>query len=191
MTGATRRSEFSNWLDPVDEWHAKWLVSYAVRFDISVFRESYRETLRGRYGVDGLQMIEAAIASALIDKPAEFNDLEARVSRLARRLGMVLQGVGKKPRPELKALVACTAPVFLRLGHPLACGSNSRLVEALREVAQQLGVDGDPRGELRRVKAAYIAKTDFAHQTAILSAIAGARPSNEVDCSPGLFTKEE
>lgn len=191
MTGTTRRGEFVNWLDPVDDWHAKWLVSFAVQFDVSVFRESYRERLRGQYGVVGLQMIEAAIASALIDKPADFNGLKAQVSRLARRTGTKLHGIGKKPRAELKALVAETTPVFLRLGHSLACGSNSKLVEALREVAQQLGVDGDPRGELRRLRKAYIAQTNFAYQTVILSAIAGARPSNEVGCSPGPFTKEE
>lgn len=71
------------------------------------------------------------------------------VSTFLRRQGVALPK-GKRTNPGLEELVKDLAPILLHLGLPLATSEHSRIVEALRFVASEQNVPGDPRDELRR-----------------------------------------
>lgn len=145
-------SDVGKWLNACDDWTAQWLVNYASRFSISVFRDPFREALRRQFGFVGLQMVEACISCSSIDQPGEFEERTSRVRRMARRNGIRIHRVGKRSAPELETMVRDLAPVLLRLGVPLGSGENSLLVLALRDIGRALGVDGDPRTVLRRLR---------------------------------------
>lgn len=72
------------------------------------------------------------------------------VKKLLIRRGIHLPR-GKRPDPNLETLVSRITPALMYAGIPLATGDNSKLVVILREIAEKLGVKGDPREELRRV----------------------------------------
>ncbi len=82
------------------------------------------------------------------------DDLTARrktVSRLLKARG-VKRPRGKRTAPGLLELVASLTPLLLHFGLPLATSERSRLVNALRMIADEVGVSGDPRDELRRLR---------------------------------------
>lgn len=58
---------------------------------------------------------------------------------------------GKRTAPGLLELVARLTPLLLHFGLPFAKSERSRLVNALRMIAAEVGVSGDPRDELRRL----------------------------------------
>lgn len=95
---------------------------------------------------------------------------------MARRTGTRMHGVGKRSAPELETMVSDLAPVLLRLGLPLGCGENSRLVVVLRDIGRALGIDGDPRAVLRRLRKQYMHRVAETDTLVIGAAIRGMKP---------------
>lgn len=59
---------------------------------------------------------------------------------------------GKRPRPGMVELVSQITPILLYYGLPCRTSDRSRLVLALRFIAEEINLAGDPRDELRRLK---------------------------------------
>lgn len=58
---------------------------------------------------------------------------------------------GKRPHPVMVNLVRTIAPILLYYGLPLRTSATSSLVLALTFIAEEIGLEGDPRDELRRL----------------------------------------
>lgn len=58
---------------------------------------------------------------------------------------------GKRVRPGMLELVDDLTPILLYYGLPRATSGRSRLVLALQTIADEIGLQGDPRDELRRL----------------------------------------
>lgn len=58
---------------------------------------------------------------------------------------------GKRTRPGMLEFVAKIAPVLLYYGIPCRTSETSALTEALRTIADDINLQGDPRDELRRL----------------------------------------
>ena len=92
-------------------------------------------------------------AVARLKKYADHKDhasMRKAVSRLLRKDGIKLPR-GKRTQPGMLKLVADLTPIFLHYGLPCASSERSRLVRALRIVAEEIEIEGDPRDELRRL----------------------------------------
>ena len=92
-------------------------------------------------------------AVARLRNYADHNDhasMRKAVSLLLRKDGIKLPR-GKRTQPGMLVLVADLAPIFLHYGLPCASSERSRLVRALRMVAEEIEIEGDPRDELRRL----------------------------------------
>ncbi len=59
---------------------------------------------------------------------------------------------GKRPSAQLSELVETITPMLIYYGVPATKNERSKLVRALRLIASENGVIGDPRNELRRLK---------------------------------------
>ena len=70
---------------------------------------------------------------------------------LAKDYGVKAQR-GKRPGAGLSELVKEITPVLVYYGLPPTVNERSKLVRALRLMADEVGVIGDPRNELRRLK---------------------------------------
>lgn len=124
-----------------------WADSLGVPAFSPILRKELGEMVRNP---DALCLIEA------VTRHSRFNDAEDLVSmrravskRLrARRLK---ESKGKRANHGLVKLVATLMPLMLFYGIPLATGERSRLVTVLRMIADEVGVVGDPRDELRRL----------------------------------------
>lgn len=57
---------------------------------------------------------------------------------------------GKRNNAALEELINSLTPLLIFFGVPLSSGENSRLIWSLRNIADEFGVKGDPRGTLRR-----------------------------------------
>lgn len=59
---------------------------------------------------------------------------------------------GKRTRPGMLEFVAEMTPVLMFYGFEFKTGGRSRLVTVLQRITAEIGLDGDPRDELRRLK---------------------------------------
>lgn len=126
-----------------------------VRLADEIGSPSFSKTLRADLfkilgDTESVRVVEA------LTRLGEFGDVEryrsqrANVRAILNRKGIRLPK-GKRPlHPGLDPLVSRLAPVLLALGVPRATGEYSLLVEALRAIAGEIGVTGDPRDMLRR-----------------------------------------
>jgi hypothetical protein len=96
-----------------------------------------------------VQLLEAASAIGRFGDHADHADMRRSVSRRLKQDGLRLPR-GKRTKPGLEELVDALVPLLLYCNIPLASGERSRLVSALRLIANELNVPGDPRDELRR-----------------------------------------
>lgn len=60
--------------------------------------------------------------------------------------------MGKRPRPGFSEFVNRAAPMLIYFGLQPSASERSNLVRALRVIADGLGIPGDPREEVRRLK---------------------------------------
>lgn len=60
--------------------------------------------------------------------------------------------MGKRPRPGFSEFVKRAAPMLIYFGLQPSASERSNLVRALRVIADGLGIPGDPREEVRRLK---------------------------------------
>ena len=99
---------------------------------------------------DAVRLIEVVTRMGDFGNSADFASSRKAVSRLLKTQGVRLPR-GKRTAPGLLELVARLAPLLLHFGLPLATNERSPLVNWLRRIADELGVPGDPRDELRRL----------------------------------------
>ena len=105
------------------------------------------------------------------------------VSKLLRQKGVRLPR-GKRTDPRLEKLVKTLTPVLLYAGMRLSSGSASRLVNVLTMIADETGVRGDPRDELRRLLRQRRREINFARLVVFEAITKGLRPDplvNKVD----------
>lgn len=180
---------------------------------LALFSADLREKLRGflRSG-DLVNLVEAAaIIGNFHDKDCEarmlikigyehevirlaladdsWRDLGERrkaVSKLLRQKGVRLPR-GKRTDPRLVKLVETLTPVLLYAGMRLSSGSASRLVNVLTMIADETGVRGDPRDELRRLLRQRRRQLNFARLVVFEAIANGLRPAplvNKVNRKP-------
>lgn len=106
-----------------------------------------------------LLLLKDAKSTELVEFVARFGNysdhedhasMRKAVSRLLKKDGIRLPR-GKRTKPGLAKLVGDLTPLLLFLGLPGASSERSRLVQALRLIAEEFGIEGDPRDELRRL----------------------------------------
>ena len=124
--------------------------------------------------------IRLALADDSWRDPREFRKA---VSKLLRQKGVRLPR-GKRTDARLEKLVERLTPVLLHAGMRLSSGSSSRLVNVLTMIADETGVRGDPRDELRRLVRERRRQLDFARLVVFEAFANGLRPDpliNQVD----------
>lgn len=116
------------------------------------FTRDLQHSLECLLGVsDAVQLLESATRIGDFGNSEQLKRLDKTVSRELQKRG-VKQRRGKRPGAGLRELVSCLTPLMLYFGVHLATSERSKLVEALREIASEVGVCGDPRDELRRLR---------------------------------------
>lgn len=99
---------------------------------------------------DAASMVAFAIRFEALEDEVEHAELRTNVHRLLRKSGRNLPP-GKRNNPRMEVLVKKITPLLLYYGMPLARGEFSRLVQILRQIADEFNVPGDPRDQLRRI----------------------------------------
>ena len=148
---------------------------------IPTFGQLYRDDLaRLLPDKKAIELIEAVARMGNYGDFADHESMRKAVSKLLRRDGIKLPR-GKRTRPGMLGLVADLTPLFRCFGLPLATGEVSRLVTALRIVADAMNVEGDPRDELRRLvqaKQAYDRDIKNAIRAAVARGLENLKPHN-------------
>lgn len=115
------------------------------------FSDQLRNDLFLLFGdTDVVRLLEVVTRMGNFSDTADLADMRKTVSRLLKAKGIRLAR-GKRTAPGLQKMVARLAPLLLHFGLPLATSERSRLVIVLRLIADEIGVRGDPRDELRRL----------------------------------------
>lgn len=117
---------------------------------IGRFSQNTMAELKRMVGEDEALLVESIARVCNFGDAKDLADLKRAVSKLLRERGTHLRR-GKRPNMGLEKLVSTLAPVFIRCGIPSASSERSRLVTALRLVADDVGILGDPRDEVRRL----------------------------------------
>lgn len=99
---------------------------------------------------EAVQVVEARARQGNFGDAEDHKDLRKAVLKLLHEDGEK-QARGKRTSPNLEAFVESMTPLFLHFGARLSSAENSALVRGLRIVADAMGVDGEPRNELRRL----------------------------------------
>jgi hypothetical protein len=100
---------------------------------------------------DAVSLVEFVARLHSLHDESDHADMRKAVHGLLRRDGVSVPR-GKRTNPRMEKLVDCLAPLMLHFGVPLASSERSKLVRALRVFADEYGVPGDPRDELRRLQ---------------------------------------
>jgi hypothetical protein len=114
---------------------------------------------------EAAELIEAVVRMGNYTDDIELSSRRKAVSELLRVNHGIRPKVGKRPRTGVVALVSQIAPILLYYGLLFRTNELSPLVAALRIIAEEIGLRGDPRDELRRLK-----KVDFINARAVRSA---------------------
>lgn len=151
MTGALEPTSNDVWAlcwEGAPEWHKISDVLRVPTFPPVTRHEIMRVT---RCSPEQLSVLEAVVRLADYGDIREHDARHVERRRILRRWGVQLPR-GKRPGRRLQALVENMTPILLRIGVPLAFSERSRLVHALRLIAELYSIDGDPRDELRRLR---------------------------------------
>lgn len=100
---------------------------------------------------NAIDLVEAVTRIQNLAGAKDHADVQKAVSKLLKKAGTPAPR-GKRTAPTLVNLVEETTPLLLHFGFPLASSERSKIVRALRCIADQYGVQGDPRDELRKRK---------------------------------------
>lgn len=126
-------------------------IEIADALGVPAFSKTLRADLLKILGdVESVRLVEALTRSGEFGDAERYRSLNASVKVILNRKGIRLPK-GKRPaHPGLEPMVRRLAPVLLALGVPRATGEYSQLVGALRSIADEIGITGDPRDLLRR-----------------------------------------
>jgi len=114
------------------------------------FSEFTRNELRVMIGSEGAYLVEVLARIKNYSDEVNLHSLDRAVSRRLRTKGLALPK-GKRTRPGIRGIVGDLTRVLLYFGIPMASSERSKLVIALRAIADEIGIRGDPRDELRRL----------------------------------------
>jgi hypothetical protein len=132
--------------------HADEYTAKADALQVPEFSDGLRDELRLILNDPGaLRLVEAVSRLSRFNDAADLEAMRKAVSRLLRAKG-IKQPKGKRANHGLVKLVETITPILLFYGVPLATSERSMLVSALRLIASEVGVCGDPRDELRRLR---------------------------------------
>ncbi|MEJ7931765.1 hypothetical protein WG922_17460 [Ramlibacter sp. AN1015] len=129
-----------------------WILEDWVRTQgLHLFTVACRRELAALIGdARAVSLIEADCTISDYGDAAEHKRHRARVLKRLQDSGTKLPP-GKKPRPEMKAMVGSVVGIMVAFGMQVGSGENSKMVQALRAIASELDMRGDPRDELRRI----------------------------------------
>lgn len=96
------------------------------------------------------RLIEARSRIGNYSDAKDLDRMRKAVSKLLSADGVKLKR-GKRTRVGMLEMVADITPILLYYGLPCASSERSKLVTALRLIAEEFGLTGDPRDELRRL----------------------------------------
>lgn len=99
---------------------------------------------------EAVLLIETAARLGNHGNVAEYQSQRVEILSQLRKRGRSL-GRGKKTAWHLESFVEEMAPIFIRFGCAVSYAENSQLVRGLRIVAVAMGIDQDPRNEVRRL----------------------------------------
>jgi hypothetical protein len=123
----------------------------ASELEFAEFSQSARASLGKLIGnQDSIPLLEVIARCGDYGNHDEHDSMRKRVSKLLQERGVRLPR-GKRTKPGLERLVKDLAPLLLSLGLRGASGKDSKLVQALKTIATEVSVKGDPRDELRRI----------------------------------------
>ncbi|MEQ1717519.1 MAG: hypothetical protein ABL907_16340 [Hyphomicrobium sp.] len=175
-------------LEPSSEKWMAYCREHAVKMrtcadapSVPIFSNSCRTELAELLGgKDAVQLVEA------VTRLGNYRDLDAlRSQGIAVSLRLDSKGIkqsrGKRTQLDLLNMVRDLTPVLLYFGVPLASGEGSKLVRALRRIAEEVEVSGDPRDELRRLIKLKRAHDAYAYRV-VMEAAAKAWDPNHPDC---------
>ena len=153
------------------EHYRSHLSEYQDRADksgIPRFGGCYLRELEAPVGEGNAMLIEAVARTGNYGDDKELALINRLVSKQLKVDG-ILQKKGKRTAAGLSNLIDDLTPILLYFGLPLQSSDRSKLVEALRVIAEGCGVTGDPRNEIRR-----LIKREVAYQVGIKKAIRDA-----------------
>lgn len=100
---------------------------------------------------DAINLVESVVRIQNYSDLKDLDEMRKAVSKLLKNDGVSLPR-GKRTKVGMLEMMAGVAPILLYIGLPCAFSERSKLVLALRIIAEDLGLEGDPRDELRRLK---------------------------------------
>lgn len=127
----------------------------------SFSRESLSALEKLLGGLDAARTVESVVRLKNYSDSKDLPDLQKAVSKLLKKDGINLPR-GKRTKLGMLKMVGDVTPILLYFGLPCATSERSRLVIALRVIAESVDIDGDPRDELRRLK-----KVEALHKQAV------------------------
>lgn len=101
-------------------------------------------------GAEITGLIEAVVRLENFRDTLAIAKTRAAVSALLKNDGKTLPR-GKRTAPGLKEMVRAVTPLLFYAGLSLASSERSKLIRALRTIADELDLKGDPRDEIRRL----------------------------------------
>jgi len=124
---------------------------------------------------DAVRLLEVVTRIGNFGDADDLASLGKSVSRLLKARGVKMPR-GKRTAPGLLKLVARLTPLMLHFGLPLATSERSRLVSGLRMIAEEVGVNGDPRDELRRLRRIKLSHDQFVRKVVYEAMAKGFAP---------------
>lgn len=121
--------------------------SYPPRFGLQTRKDLF--AILKNY--DSVDLVLTVVRFGNYSDTKDLKDRRKAASKHAKKIYGISPPRGKRTKVGMLEMVACITPILLYFGLPCATGEGSRLVIALRIVAEAIGIDGDPRDELRRL----------------------------------------
>lgn len=158
--------------------HQSAYAAIADRLAIAKFTPATMAELKDTIGSEAALLVEAVTRLKNFGDANDLANMKRDVVERLQKRGIRLP-VGKKPQIGLEKLVSCLSPVLVYFGVPSASSERSRLVVILRLIAQDMGVPGDPRGEVRRLLALKKERENFASEIVMntLASVLKSKPT--------------
>jgi hypothetical protein len=153
-----------------DRTHAPEYNALADSLKIPRFSATFRDELtRFLGGRENAALFEAVARVGCYCDSKEHTFRRNALSKSLKKDGISLPR-GKRSAPGVLELVADLTPMLLYFSVCYGTGEYSRLPDILRNVAIELGMDDDPRNELRRLNKLKKAR-EIAIKTAIVASV--------------------
>lgn len=136
------------------------------------------------------RLIEARAWIGNYSDEKDLDSMRKAVSKLLSADGVKLKR-GKRTKVGVLEMVADIAPILLYYGLPCASSERSKLVTALRLIAEEFGLTGDPRDELRRLtKTERVSERDV-FEAVYAAMVEGMSHLRSPDTTPSLISPSQ